>query len=173
MELSQSYLKLDRTFSSELCMKIQLFSIKTEHFLLSSDWKIREDIVDDKFKDTISYTMKDRYIFRPDLSNGLTGEEIVNFSHLALVGAAMAVKRDREAMLPLVSKALKSVFKNPSTIFVKIKAMDLLFNGLVFECDGKEFASKVLCNALKAEGKEVKIINETFVSVSMLGRVSN
>lgn len=55
---------------------------------------------------------------------------------------------------------------------MRIKAMDLLFNGLTFECDGREFAAKAICNGLRSEGAQVKIVNETFLSVSMLGRVS-
>lgn len=145
---------------------------KTKVFLLKSDWKIREDIVDDEVKDTVTYTMRDRIIFRPELSNGLSGDDLVVVPHLILVGAAMAVKRDRAAMLPLVSKAMKSIFKNPTTVFTKVKVMDLLFNGLMFDCDGKEFAARALCNGLKSEGRQVRVVNETFLSVSMLGNVS-
>lgn len=133
---------------------------------------MREDIQDDDVKDTISYTMKNKFIFRPDLSRGLTGDEIVTVPHLIIFGSIMAVKRDRAPMLPLVAKAMRNIFNNPTTPFVKVKAMDILFNGVGFNCDGNDFASKAVCAAIKSEGQGVKIVNETYFSVSLLGHVS-
>lgn len=129
-------------------------------------------MIDDEVKDTVTYTMKNRFIFRPDLSNGLTGEEILTVPNMVILGASGAVKRDRAPMLPLVMKAMKLIFNDPKTIFIKIKAMDLMFNGFEFECEGKEFAARALCNGLKTEGAQVKVVNETFLSVSLLGHVS-
>lgn len=136
------------------------------------EWKERFDIVDDTLKDTISYTMQNRFVFRPDLSNGLTGDEIVTLPHLIIFGSIMAVKRDRAPMLPLVVKAMKTIFDDPKTPFINVKAMDILFNGLNFNCDGDDFSAKAVCAAIKAEGQGVVIHNETFFSVSMLGSVS-
>lgn len=139
---------------------------------LLREWKLRENIQDDDSKDTISYTMKNRFIFRPDLSNGLTGDEIVTVPNLIIFGSTMAVKRDRAPMLPLVVTAMKNIFNNPTSVFVKAKAMDVLFNGLGFNCDGSDFASKAVCAGIKSEGQGVNIVNETYFSVSILGHVS-
>lgn len=117
--------------------------------------------------------MKNRFIFRPDLSNGLTGNEVVTVPNLIIFGSIMAVKRDRAPMLPLISKAMKSVFDDPKTPFIKIKAMDILFNGFEFNCDGSDFSVKAVCAAIKAEGQGVKVMNETYFSVSILGHVSS
>ena len=136
------------------------------------DWKIREDIQDDDAKDTVTYTMKDRFIFRSDLSNGLTGDEIVTVPHLIIFGAIMSVKRDRAPMLPFVVKAVKNIFNDPTTPFVKVKAMDILFNGFGFNCDGNDFSSKAVCAGIKSEAHGLKLINETYFSVSILGHVS-
>lgn len=138
------------------------------------EWKEREDIQDDDFRDTVSYTMKNRFVFRPDLSNGLTGDEIVTMPHLVLFGSIIGVKRDRAPMLGLVTKAMKSIFDDPKTPFIKVKVMDILFNGIEFNCDGNDFASKAVCAAIKVEGEAqgVKVVNETLFSVSILGHVS-
>lgn len=138
---------------------------------LSSEWKEREDIQDDDFKDTTTYTLKNRYVFRPDLT-ALTGDEIITIPQLIMFGAISAVKRDRAPMLPMIVKAMKSIFNNPLTPFVKVKAMDLLFNGMEFNCDGDDFSAKAVCAAIKAEGQGVKVLNDTLYSLSILGHVS-
>lgn len=38
-------------------------------------------------------------------------------------------------MLPLVAKALETVFKDDKMIFMTAKAMDIMFNGLHIQCD--------------------------------------
>lgn len=152
-----------------------IIDIEQNLFSLSlREWKEREDIHDDDFRDTVSYTMKNRFVFRPDLSNGLTGDEIVVVPHLIIFGTVMGVKRDRAPMLPLVVKAMKSIFDEPKTPFMKVKVMDILFNGFGFNCDGNDFSAKAVCAAIKVEGpaQGVKVVNETYFSVSILGRVS-
>jgi hypothetical protein len=131
--------------------------------------------VDDESEDTVSYTMRNRFKFRPDLSNGLTGEEIVTMPNLIIVGGLMAVKRDRAPMLPLVSKAMNNIFNNPVSPFISVKVMDILFNGVGFNCGGDDFSAQTVCAAIKSEGEEkgIKVHNETFVSFSILGGVSN
>jgi len=85
--------------------------------LIHREWKIREDIVDDDQSDTISFVMKNRFKFRPDLSNGLDGSETVTIPNLLIMGSLMAVNRDRAAMIPLVSRAMNAIFDNPKTPF--------------------------------------------------------
>lgn len=38
-------------------------------------------MTDDEKEDTLTFNMKNRFIFRPDLSNGLTGNEIITTIH--------------------------------------------------------------------------------------------
>lgn len=116
--------------------------------------------------------MRNKFIFRPDLSNGLTGDEVVTVPHLIIFGTVMAVRRDRAPMMPLVVKAVKNIFNNPTTPFIKVKAMDILFNGLGFNCEGNDFSSKAVCAGIKSEAQGVIVINETYFSVSVLGHVS-
>lgn len=69
-----------------------------------SEWKLRENLVDNDSDDTISFTLKQQFIYRPELSNGLSGNEEVFFPNLIMFGALMTVKREREAFLPTVIK---------------------------------------------------------------------
>lgn len=45
------------------------------------EWKEKFDMTDNEKEDTLTFNMKNRFIFRPDLSNGLTGNEIITTIH--------------------------------------------------------------------------------------------
>lgn len=153
---------------------IEFYDFKFNFVPFNREWKLRHDIVDDDSKDTVSYTMRNKFIFRPDLSNGLTGDEIVTMPNLIIIGGLMAVKRDRAPMIPLVVKAMKKIFKDPKSPFINVRVMDILFDGVGFNCDGDDFSAKAVCAAIKSEGPErgVVVHNDTFVSHSILGGVS-
>lgn len=74
---------------------------------MDSEWKLRENLVDNDFDDTLSFTLKHQFIFRPELSNGLSGNEDVFLPNLILFGTIMTIKREREAFLPTVIKVKK------------------------------------------------------------------
>lgn len=48
-------------------------------FCSEYDWKT--DISDDEEEDTMEFILMKKYVFRPDLSNNLTGDEIVTTLH--------------------------------------------------------------------------------------------
>jgi scavenger receptor class B, member 1 len=139
-----------------------------------SQWKLRENLVDDDLKDTVTYTMRQNFIFRPDLSNGLTGNEEVIVPNLVMLVTTMTVKQEREAFLSATIKAMNHIFGNVSSPFVRIRAMDLMFDGMPFNCTGNEFSVKAVCAAIKSEGKQqgVSVVNETHLAISLLGHVS-
>ena len=41
------------------------------------------------------------------------------------------------------------MFHKPSSIFVKVKVREILFDGLPIDCTGRDFVTKVICNVLK------------------------
>lgn len=97
-ERSHEWTKSDLSYLSELR---QIMKKLNGWFPNIREWKERYDIKDDPAKDTVTYTMRNRFVFRPDLSNGLTGDEIVTLPHLIIIGTVMAVRRDREPMVKL------------------------------------------------------------------------
>jgi hypothetical protein len=50
-----------------------------------SEYKTKYNLVDDDAEDTVEYDMKNTWIFRPDLSNGLTGNEVITMPHLLIM----------------------------------------------------------------------------------------
>lgn len=127
--------------------------------------------MDDNKNDTISYTFKNRFHFRRDLSGNLTGEEIITIPNIILLGTMSVIKRDREAMLPFVIKGMRGVFQEPKSPFMSVRAMDYLFDGVGFTCDG-DFNVKTLCAGLEAEAaSQIFVYNETYFRFSILGDV--
>lgn len=61
---------------------IYLIFLNANYFLLSfREWKEKFDMVDHEEEDAISFRMTNRFVFRPDLSHGLTGNEIITTVH--------------------------------------------------------------------------------------------
>lgn len=105
------------------------------------------------------------------MSNGLTGDEMLIVPNIILFGTISVIQKDRAPMLPFIVKALNAVFENPKTPFVKVKAIDFLFNGIGFNC-GEDFSAKTLCAGFEAEATQVEVVNETYYRYSILGDVS-
>jgi hypothetical protein len=70
--------------------------------------------------------------------------------------------------------AFKQIFKLKKTPFLTSSVMDLLFNGVVIDCnvdEDEDLEAVVICPQLGSE-KGVKKINDTYFSISILGDVS-
>lgn len=82
------------------------------------------------------------------------------------------VIRDKPGMLNMIGKAFNGIFDNPPDIFLRAKALDILFRGLVINCARTEFAPKALCTALKKEAANTLIFgpNNQYV-FSLFGMV--
>lgn len=58
------------------------------HFsMLGSQYVWKNNITDNIADDTMAFNMWKRYVFRPDLSNGLTGHELVTTLHPGIKNA--------------------------------------------------------------------------------------
>ena len=52
-------------------------------------------------------------------------------------------------MFTSADKAVDNIFKKPTSVFVRAKAREILFDGVPLDCTGKDFASSAICNVLK------------------------
>lgn len=79
---NQIFKKLDHISSSKFKLNKMIKKIYIKKMIFFREWKEKVDLVEDTEKDTITFYLKDSFIFRPDLSNGLTGEEIITLPHI-------------------------------------------------------------------------------------------
>ncbi|XP_041981606.1 sensory neuron membrane protein 1-like [Aricia agestis] len=123
------------------------------------EWKEKVEIEDHEDTDTVTYKRRDTFHFRPDLSGpGLTGDEMITMPHPLLFGMVNKLHKTKPSMLNMVSKAINAIFENPPTYFLTVKAIDILFNGVLVNCDKTEFAPKAVCTGLKKEAADSFII---------------
>ncbi|XP_063538704.1 uncharacterized protein LOC134747956 [Cydia strobilella] len=117
------------------------------------EWKEKVEVEENDAEDTINYKKLDVFYFKPEKSGpGLTGEEVITMPHPFMLGMATVVYRDKPAMLNMIGKAINGIFDNPEDMFLRVKAMDVLFRGLTINCARTEFAPKAVCTTLKKEG---------------------
>ncbi|XP_018359576.1 PREDICTED: sensory neuron membrane protein 1-like isoform X1 [Trachymyrmex cornetzi] len=133
------------------------------------EYKVKFDLVDREDEDSVEYSMKTTWFFNPKKSNGLTGEEIMVFPHLMILGMVGATLLDKPAAIGVVGKAVDSIFHKPDSIFVTAKAKDILFDGLPVDCDVKDFAGSAVCNLLKTEAKDLIPDGENRYKFSLFG----
>lgn len=63
----------------------------------------------------------------------------------------ISVHRDKPAMLNVVGKAINGIFDGPTDVFLRVKVLDILFRGIIINCDRTEFAPKAACTTIKKE----------------------
>ncbi|XP_055606895.1 sensory neuron membrane protein 1-like [Uranotaenia lowii] len=137
--------------------------------LFFEEWKEKYDTADNEEEDTMAFNMRNTWIFRPDLSLPLTGNEMITIPHPIIMGALIMVQRDKEAMLQLVSEGLSLIFAPlREHAFLTVRVMDLLFDGIPIDCSSEEFSAKAICSGLDTEGA-VLPLNDTHVKFSMFG----
>ncbi|XP_055637429.1 sensory neuron membrane protein 1 [Toxorhynchites rutilus septentrionalis] len=132
------------------------------------EWKEKYDTVDDDEEDTLAFNLRNTWIFRPDLSAPLTGNEMITVPNILLLGILLVVQQDREAMMPLVSKGADIIFEPLTSAFMTVRVMDLLFDGIPIDCSSPEFSAKALCSGMESEGA-VAPLNDTHYRFSLFG----
>lgn len=72
-----------RLHSSKICALVGplTHNFNSESFFSYSEYIWKNDIVDNDEEDTMEFDIWKRYVFRPDLSNGLTGDEVITTLH--------------------------------------------------------------------------------------------
>ncbi|XP_067633281.1 sensory neuron membrane protein 1-like [Eurosta solidaginis] len=131
------------------------------------EWKDKYDLEDFEDEDAVAFNMRNTFIHRPD--RGLSGEEFIVMPHPLIQIMAIAVKRDKEVMINLISEGIDVLFK-PTTPFVRATFLDIFFRGIDVDCSGDHFAAKAIClNFHTGAVKGAVKVNETHFKFSLLG----
>lgn len=137
------------------------------------EWKEKFDEKDDESVDALEFSLTNKFIFRPDLTLPLTGEELITIPHLVILGGLIKVKREREDMMNFVTSGMDLIFDTPESAFLTAKAWDILYEGVPINCAHTEFTAKVICSALSSEMKDaIEVVNKTELRISMFNQVS-
>ncbi|KAL7029807.1 hypothetical protein ACKWTF_006372 [Chironomus riparius] len=133
-----------------------------------NEWKSKNVISDDDNEDSVTFDLINTYTFRPDLTHGLTGDEVVTVPHMMLMGGLIAAQRDRPGLLGIVIQAFQQIFEPEGTPFLTTKVMDLLFNGVGVDCNREDLEASIVCPQIANE-KNIKKINDTYFTISLFG----
>jgi scavenger receptor class B protein 1 len=74
------------------------------HFLTSREYHEKTNLIDREEDDTLEYSIKNKWIFKPEMSEGLTGNEELVLPHLFILAMVMTTYQEKPAMVPVISK---------------------------------------------------------------------
>ena len=68
---------------------------------------------------------------------------------------------------------MDSIFKKPTSLFIRAKVRDLLFDGLYIDCTGKDFAANAVCSEVRPQYHDfgLKLVQEDEYMMSLWGTV--
>lgn len=101
----------------------------------------------------------------------LTGQEIVTIPHLVIQMALLMIQRDQPPILPMAIAGLMELFDNPTRPFFTETVADLLFNGVLINCDRSGFQAQTICSALEDTLGESSVVNDTHLAISLFKAV--
>ncbi|XP_046666680.1 sensory neuron membrane protein 1-like [Homalodisca vitripennis] len=133
------------------------------------EWKEKVNVVDHNGNDTVSFNMKNTWIFNPEGSGGLTMDEIVVVPHMAMLGLVYIVEKRKPGSLRVVNNALPALYNSPETVFLTTSVRDLLFDGNVINCTSTEFAPSALCSAIRAQSASLHKVSDDIFKFSLFG----
>lgn len=160
---------------------------KAFDFITPSEYITRINVTDDEKSDTMTSTLWRKYIFKPELSGSLTGDEVVTILHpgesktlipvkkdgwisfafscswaSVIAGVALTVHFEYRHYMHVAKAAMREIFHSPSDAFWTGRAMDLIFDGIEIDCSTKDAMAKLVCSQFQRQQTFRAINNETF-----------
>lgn len=124
------------------------------------EWKSKVNLVDNETDDTVSFNAKTRWYFNQERSGKLTGDEIITIPHPLIMSMLLRTYEEKPPMIPMALKAVNGIFDNPTSMFLTVRVMDLLFDGIYINCNRSEFIPHAACFEMKQEKTLKKLPND-------------
>ncbi|XP_046486291.1 sensory neuron membrane protein 2 [Neodiprion pinetum] len=106
----------------------------------------------DDAADTIDYLARRTLVFNATKSGNLSENEEVTILNAAHVGSLITIANGFPALLSKFGNGLAQLFSDPTSIFMRGRVRDILFDGLPLVCDPKAHPELVLvCGLLKRQ----------------------
>nr|XP_015834959.1 PREDICTED: sensory neuron membrane protein 1-like isoform X1 [Tribolium castaneum] len=133
-------------------------------------YKEKINVEDDKDNDTLTYNPYDTYFFNQMRTGDLSQDDYVTILHPLTVGIVNAVATQKPQYLSAVNKALPVIFKENSSIYLTAKVREILFDGVLINCNVKDFSANAVCSQFKGQPAMVEV-EKNIYSFSLLGSV--
>ncbi|KAJ8668140.1 hypothetical protein QAD02_009803 [Eretmocerus hayati] len=135
------------------------------------EWQEKVNQEDRDEDDTVSYAVTSKYYFNEEESKCLTGDEEVIVPNLFILGMVNAVLKERPSAIPFIAKAIDIILRKPTSVFIKLKAKTLLFDGFIIDCNVEGSAGTAICSEIKKNADEagLKMAGEKQFLFSLLG----
>jgi hypothetical protein len=75
-------------------------------------------------------------------------------------------------MLPIITKAIPSIFGTNESMFLTAPVKDILFDGVLINCTLKDFTARLLCTLMKTQGKDLQKVGRDAFKFSFFGGVT-
>ncbi|KAF7268328.1 hypothetical protein GWI33_018522 [Rhynchophorus ferrugineus] len=131
------------------------------------EWKTKINVEDIEADDSMSYDPVDTF-YKADGPDCLDDDTEVTIPHPMILAMVNTVVRTKPGAVGITGKAIKSIWSNPKSLFINVKAKDLLFDGIIIPCGVTDFAGKAVCTTLKHE-PTLKVVDEDNVAFSLMG----
>ncbi|KAM7343533.1 sensory neuron membrane protein 1-like isoform 1-T1 [Cochliomyia hominivorax] len=182
LKLNSETRQMWQNFPIPIMFSIYVFNVTNPQEVLTGDkpklkeigpfvfeeWKDKYDIEDIDNEDAVEFNMRNTFIFRPDL--GLSGKEFITMPHPLIQFIAIAIKREKPAMINMIAQGLQDLFQ-PKSAFIQVTFMELFFKGFMVDCSNEDsFAAGAIClNFHTGAIKGAEKLNETHFLFSLLG----
>ncbi|XP_045479908.1 sensory neuron membrane protein 1-like isoform X2 [Harmonia axyridis] len=134
------------------------------------EWVSKVDVVDDNAEDTLAYSPLNKFVYNENKTGkGFSQDDIVTVLHPVIVGAVISASESSPALLPILAKAIKSIFRDPESMYLTDKVRNILFDGMVVNCSVSDFAGKAVCSQLKTQLPGLTEIEKNIFKFSLLG----
>ncbi|KAK9875890.1 hypothetical protein WA026_009677 [Henosepilachna vigintioctopunctata] len=134
------------------------------------EWVSKVDVVDNSVEDTLAYSPLAKFYFNANKTGvGLSQDDEVTILHPVIVGAISTAVESSPALLPILTKAIKSIFRDPKTIYLTDKVRNILFDGMLINCSVTDFAGKAVCSQLKSQLPGIKEVEKNILRFSLFG----